>query len=108
MISHQLGGSDGQDTRFPDWHMILQEMADPSKCVVQFRMENLLNGDTLRHVRLAALYTTSPPHVVAVIVSGPNNVRIYDNESQERLEGTFINKTVRQLAPPSGPCWTCL
>ena len=58
---------DGLDTRYPDWHMILQELAEEEECVVQFKMENIVDGYMLRQVRLAALYTLSPPHVVAVV-----------------------------------------
>ena len=63
MRGRQLGGRDGLDTRFPDWHMILQELAEEGKCVVQFKMENIhvIDGDMLQQVRLAALYT--PTHL---------------------------------------------
>ena len=39
--------------------MILQELAEEGECVVQFKMENIIDGDMLQQVRLAALYTLS-------------------------------------------------
>ena len=35
------------DTRYPDWHMILQELIEEGECVVQFKMENIIDGDML-------------------------------------------------------------
>jgi hypothetical protein len=102
MRDHQLGGRDGMDTRYPDWHMILQELIEEGECVVQFKMENIIDGDMLQQVRLAALYTLSPPHVVAVIRGEAGSVRLYDNDSTERVEGTHITLTTRQLVQRHG------
>ena len=102
MRDHQLGGRDGMDTRYPDWHMILQELIEEGECVVQFKMENIIDGDMLQQVRLAALYTLSPPHVVAVIRGEAGSVRLYDNDSIERVEGTHITLTTRQLVQRHG------
>ena len=82
--------------------MILQEWAEEGECVVQFKMENIIDGDMLQQVRLAAIYTLSPPHVVAVVRGETGSVRIYDNESIERIEGTHMTLPTRQLAQRPG------
>ena len=51
MMDRQVGGPNGRDTRFPDWHIILGELKGSGECVVQFRMENVTDGDLLQHVR---------------------------------------------------------
>ena len=74
----------------------------PDECVVQFKMENIIDGDMLQQVRLAALYTLSPPHVVAVVRGEAGRVRVYDNDSIERLEGTHMMLPARQSAQRPG------
>ena len=102
MRARQLGGADGLDTRFPDWIRILQELQNGGECTVQLRLRNLTDPGLLDHVRIAALYTTNPPHVVALLRAAPDRMRLYDNESEARGRGTHANLTNQQLALRQG------
>ena len=95
MRDHQLGGRDGLDTRFPDWHVILKGLAEEGECVVQFKMENIIDGDMLQQVRLAALYTLSPPHVVAVVRGEAGSVRVYDKQFHRKIR-SYIHDVTSQ------------
>ena len=102
MRARQLGGADGLDTRFPDWIRILQELQSGGECTVQLRLRNLTDPGLLDHVRIAALYTTNPPHVVALLRAAPDRMRLYDNESEARGRGTHATLTNQQLALRQG------
>ena len=102
MIDRQVGGPDGEDTRFPDWPRILGELATVSDCVVKFRMESVTDPERLGHIKMAALYTLRPQHVVAIHRGWLGRVRLYDNESQERLQGTYSEPTLHQLRERGG------
>ena len=100
--ARQQGGADGTDTRFPDWIRILQELQGEGECTVQLRLRNLTDPELLDHVRIAALYTTVPPHVVALYRAAPDHMRLYDNDSEARRRGTHVSLTNRQLTQRAG------
>ena len=97
-----MGGPNGRDTRFPDWPRIMGELATEDDCVVKFKMESVTDPERLGHIKMAALYTTAPPHVIAVHRGMLGRVRLYDNESRERLQGTYSEPTLQQLSTRRG------
>lgn len=52
-------------------------------CVCPYRLTCTLNYSVV--IKIVALYTTVPPHVIAIHRGMLGRVRLYDNESQERL-----------------------
>ena len=102
MVERQVGGTNGRDTRFPDWPRIMGELATEDDCVVKFKMESVTDPERLGHIKMAALYTTAPPHVIAIHRGMLGRVRLYDNESRERLQGTYSEPTLQQLSTRRG------
>jgi len=86
----QLGGTDGEDRRYPDWPKILRlyglRSGGQSEVVVQFPVEALPDTDLLSEARLMILATTNPNHVVLYSREYPGFL-LYDNDSGSRLRG---------------------
>ena len=101
LVERQLHGA-GNDTseqpdgeiRFPDWAAILRPLLQEGEVHVQFDPTCIGPSELLHDLRLAACSYSSTTHVVAVFkhslrVGGRVAFRRYDNDSPERLRGTY-------------------
>ena len=103
---NQRGGTNPDDPlcmRFPNWEAILETVRRDTEVVVQFRLEHITNRNILTLARLFVIARENPNHVIAAHVAGATHFRVYDNDSQERVQGTYALRTASQM-PSSGTC----
>ena len=81
---------DSADIRFPEWVRILEKVLEPGECVAAFYPHRLPDRTLWLGIRVAVMITQAPNHVVAVWRhSDDRSLRVYDNDSHARTQGTY-------------------
>ena len=81
---------DSEDIRFPEWVRILERVLTPGECVAAFYPHRLPDRTLWLGIRVAVMITQAPNHVVAVWRHSDNrSLRVYDNDSHARTQGTY-------------------
>jgi hypothetical protein len=81
---------DREDIRFPEWGQILERVIKPGECVAAFYPHRLPDRALWLGIRVAVMITQAPNHVVAVWRhSDDRSLRVYDNDSHARTQGTY-------------------
>ena len=74
------------DIRLPDWPMLLQPVALATEVVQRIGIDSI-SAEEMSDFRVMAVAHRN--HVVAIINKGSGEFRVYDNDSVERLDGTY-------------------
>ena len=99
-IEYGVPGRPEGEIGFPHWEHILLGLVETGETVVKFNPVQAGGSELLLDVRVGAMYTLNPPHVIAIFsdkTGARSHMRVYDNESDARRRGQPILQSPRSL-----------
>ena len=100
VVEHGVPGRPEGEIGFPDWEHIMQGLVGEGEVVVVFNPQVVGSSELMLDTRVGALFTISPPHVIAIFSDKTSlrpHMRVYDNESSSRIQGQPTGRSPRCL-----------
>ena len=88
LSEHCIGRENHLDILNPDWPHLMQPILKENERVHVGTWRQIPQSRT-HEIRVAVSVSWSPAHVIVLFNNGDGSFRVYDNESEERTQGTY-------------------